>query len=132
MQTRIFGRIWLGVLLAGLGGCSTPYGAPGYPGARPMVAPTVGPAPIYQPTVSAPVALTPQTTASIGDSLPQVQAKSVVQLPTSTGSLYHEVNAGETLSSIATRYGMTAEQLRTANGLNANASLTPGQRLMIR
>ena len=45
--------------------------------------------------------------------------------------LRHTVEAGETLFSIARRYGLTPAQLRDANDLGASATLRAGQRLRV-
>ena len=48
-----------------------------------------------------------------------------------SGRRYHTVSVGETLSSIAARYGTSWQQLQAWNGI-ANANLIyPGQRLVI-
>ncbi len=62
----------------------------------------------------------------------QVPAESVLNLPSESNSAtYHSVKAGETLASIAKRYGVSAEKLRTANGLDAAATLKSEQLLYI-
>ena len=50
----------------------------------------------------------------------------------SSGALYYTVKSGDTLSSIASRYGTTWQKLKSLNGL-ANANLIyPGQRLRVK
>ena len=44
----------------------------------------------------------------------------------------HRVKSGETLYSIARRYGVTIAQIVSWNGLSANRTLRIGQRLTIR
>ena len=62
----------------------------------------------------------------------QVPAESVLNLPSESNSaIYHSVKAGETLASIAKRYGLSVEKLRTANGLDAAAALKSEQLLYI-
>ncbi len=62
----------------------------------------------------------------------QVPAESVLNLPSeSISATYHSVKAGETLASIAKRYGVSLEKLRTANGLDAAATLKSEQLLYI-
>ena len=62
----------------------------------------------------------------------QLPAESVLNLPKETNSAkYHTVQSGETLTSIAKRYGLSAEKLRTANGLDASAKLQSEQLLYI-
>ena len=61
-----------------------------------------------------------------------VQTESVIQLPTeSQNETYHTVQANETLGSIANRYGVSVDRLRTANGLDASGSLQVRQLLFI-
>jgi LysM repeat protein len=43
----------------------------------------------------------------------------------------HEVRSGDTLYGIAGRYGMTLDQLLRLNNLNRNATLRPGQKLVV-
>ena len=48
-----------------------------------------------------------------------------------TGPVGHEVVAGESIYSIAARYGTTAEELASRNGIGAPYQLTVGQRLVV-
>jgi hypothetical protein len=43
----------------------------------------------------------------------------------------HEVRAGDTLFGIAGKYGMTLDQLLRLNSLNKNATIQPGQKLLV-
>ncbi|MBN2033532.1 MAG: LysM peptidoglycan-binding domain-containing protein [Deltaproteobacteria bacterium] len=43
----------------------------------------------------------------------------------------HEVRRGDTLYGITAKYGITLEQLLRLNNLNKNATIQPGQRLLI-
>ena len=62
----------------------------------------------------------------------QVPAESLLSLPSESNlATYHSVKAGETLASIAKRYSISAEKLRTANGLDAAATLNSQQLLYI-
>ena len=62
----------------------------------------------------------------------QVPAESVFNLPNeSKSATYHTVQAGETLTNIAKRYGVSADKLRSANGLDASAKLQSQQLLYI-
>ena len=48
------------------------------------------------------------------------------------GSRYHRVKAGDTLWSVAKRYGLEVAELRRMNGLSPKASrIRPGQRLRV-
>ncbi|MFN0125159.1 MAG: LysM peptidoglycan-binding domain-containing protein [Verrucomicrobiales bacterium] len=48
-----------------------------------------------------------------------------------SGPATHTVRAGESLSSIGRRYGVSAAQLMQANGLSSGAVIRPGQRLVL-
>lgn len=62
----------------------------------------------------------------------QVPVESVFELPKESNSAtYHSVQSGETLTSISKRYGVSAEKLRAANGLDPSAKLNPQQLLYI-
>lgn len=50
--------------------------------------------------------------------------------PSTISSKYHTIQRGETLYSIAKRYGINISKLRELNNLN-NRSLTPGQKIII-
>ncbi len=50
--------------------------------------------------------------------------------PAAGGSTFHAVARGETVFSIAQRYGVTVEELRKWNGLKGNA-IRRGQRLWV-
>ena len=56
---------------------------------------------------------------------------STVSVRPAAGTKVHLVRAGDTLSSIARRYGTTIKALQTANGLPAGRALLAGQRLRI-
>lgn len=52
--------------------------------------------------------------------------------PSSSGSYsYHKVRSGENLSSIASRYGTTVEEIKKINGLSSN-KIVVGQRLKVK
>lgn len=44
---------------------------------------------------------------------------------------YHEVKKGETVMSVAKKYGLSAEELRRFNKLSPKATLSAGQKLMV-
>ncbi len=44
---------------------------------------------------------------------------------------YHEVKKGETVTSIAKRYGLSPEELRRINNLGPKAALSVGQKLLV-
>ena len=109
------------LMAAGLLGCGSPVVDPGRttaPISPPIVIPTPG------KTSGLPMLDTPE--------IQQIPAESVLNLPSESNSAtYHSVNVGETLASIAKRYGVSAEKLRTANGLDAAATLKSQQLLYI-
>ncbi len=51
--------------------------------------------------------------------------------PTPHSARYHVVRAGETLISIAQKYGITVAQIQAANGINDSDAIYAGQRLLI-
>jgi LysM repeat protein len=61
---------------------------------------------------------------------PKPPAASKAQAP-SPAKRYHEVKKGETITSIAKRYGMSAEELRRINNLSPKAALSVGQKLAV-
>ena len=64
--------------------------------------------------------------------VPHVAVESVVDLPRrDVETYYHEVSRGERLADVARRYGLSAERLRQANGLDQSTHLQPGQLLAI-
>lgn len=96
----------------------------------PVVDPGRGTLHVVSPTLPAPQSVEPSPAESA--EVPQVPAESVISGPQHPETAtYHTVKAGETLSSIAKRYGLTAEQLRSANGLDASAIIQPQQLLFI-
>ncbi|MCC7421376.1 MAG: LysM peptidoglycan-binding domain-containing protein [Planctomycetaceae bacterium] len=64
--------------------------------------------------------------------VPRVPVDTVLNVPASNvEATYHEVVGGQTLESIAPQYGLDAETLRRANGLDRNAVLQAGQLLYV-
>lgn len=51
--------------------------------------------------------------------------------PNADGNYYHTVKSGETLSGIATAYGLTLETLLNWNGLNNTSIIFPGEKLLL-
>lgn len=52
--------------------------------------------------------------------------------PSARRAIYHEVLAGESLSSIAARHGTSVDELAAVNGLTRDSILQPGQQLFVR
>ncbi len=96
----------------------------------PAVQPTIDPAlvpttdPALVPTTDP--ALVPTVDPNAPATDPNAQAT-----PAATGPVTHVVNAGDTLFSIALQYGITVEELATANNINEADVLTPGQTLVV-
>lgn len=109
------------VVGAGVWGCGSPIVDPGR--ASHLAPP---PQPIPQPANSSglPTLESPEIQQLPVESLLNVPAESKV-------ATYHTVQSGETLVSIAKRYRVSAEKLRTANGLDPSAKLTAEQLLFI-
>ncbi len=89
---------------------------------------------IISPPTALPVTPTesmPLTPVNSND-VEQVPTESVLRLPKeSDAATYHSVQSGETLATIAKKYGIGVEQLRKSNGLDAASSLKPQQLLFI-
>lgn len=63
--------------------------------------------------------------------VPRVPASAIIGAPQKRPAHYHEVARGETLSSVARRYGVSVETLLEVNGLDPGVVLQPGQRLFV-
>jgi LysM repeat protein len=103
---------------------------------QPMVVPA-NPAPLQVPAGQVPGGLPPSTfqSGSAASSLNEVPDASVGQVltmptPRST-STYHDVQQGETLTSIARQYGVTVDAIKTANVFDSNPVLNPGDLILI-
>lgn len=84
------------------------------------------PAELEMPDASSMTA-TPSPTAT---SPPTVSPPTATPTPTPTPTI-HQVQAGDTLSRIANRYGVSVEALIDANNLSNPDRLVPGDRLII-
>jgi LysM repeat protein len=62
---------------------------------------------------------------------PQAQASAPQKKPAQAEKRLHEVRRGETLFSIAKKYGMTPDDLRRLNHLSKNDSIQPGRKLIV-
>ena len=75
---------------------------------------------------------TPTATAtSTGTPLPTLPPLGPTATPDTEGIIYVEVFANDTLTSVAVRGGITVAQLLELNGLDQNAFIFPGQRLIV-
>lgn len=127
-------RIWCVAVVCILAGCSSPMGPMGRPMPRTMAMPSQGSVVLGPPTpIGGPVAFAPQQQVTVlGETVPTAPAQAVVALPNANAAArWHQVLQGETLPSVAQKYGLTAEQVRVANGLDDTAQLMPNQKLFI-
>ena len=117
----------VGVALGGLGSSAT---APGgvLPGLSPAAAPSAGltAAPTPAPTPSAP---TPATSPSASQVVARSQAPESAAPRASLRT--HTVLRGETLTSIAARYGVTPQAIAKANGIKDPNQIVTGSVLVI-
>lgn len=103
---------------------------------QPTLAPT-NPVPLQVPLGQAPGGAPPSTFqggAAAGNlnEVPDASAGQVLTVPTPrSASTYHDVQPGETLTSIARKYGVTVDALKTANVFDNNPVLQPGQVILI-
>ena len=74
---------------------------------------------------------TPEPTATVTSTPTLEPSPTVTPEPTATPVLRHVVAPGETLTGIATQYGLTADQLAAANGISANSVLYAGDSLSV-
>ena len=107
-------------------GSALPAGASGGPASA---SPTAAPAPSSEPSPSADPGTSPSTSPSAGSSNAPATASPGASASVATGTSYR-VRSGDTLSSIAIRFGVTVKAIKAANGLGANL-IRPGQVLVI-
>lgn len=81
-----------------------------------------------KPTGSKPSATAPQPTHSAKTTTPEPKAKPA---PASRGALTHTIKKGETLGEIASKYHVSATDLRSLNGIEDDRRLIVGQVLNI-
>lgn len=96
--------------------------------------PVVDPGRAPRPMVPIQVQPTPNEGSPSWNSaeIPQVPVDSVMTLPQeATSATYHSVQSGETLASVAKKYGVSADKLRSANGLDGSSVLKAKQLLFI-
>lgn len=136
------------VFAAAVSGCGPVwYGAPpAYPPGQglpptqiqqqPMVVPG-NPAPLQVPPDTTPGGTPPSTfrggtPAGSLNEVPDASAGQVLTVPTPRStSTYHDVQPGETLSSIARKYGVTVDALKAANIFDKDPVLKPGDLILI-
>ncbi len=123
-QAGVFGSSWLGILvgLVIIGGLVFAFFQL-RPATTVATAPTVAPTHIFIPPTDTP---TPTATAT----LPPTATFTPTPTPT-PAPLYHKIRTGETLEFIAKKYGITIDDLTTANGITTDTILRVGQDLLI-
>jgi membrane-bound lytic murein transglycosylase D len=72
-----------------------------------------------------------KTDSLINDRREEVIPEPVVQHKSSEKTTYHKVKKGQTLSSIAARYGVSVTKIKQWNGMH-NSKIIPGQKLKIK
>ena len=82
-------------------------------------------------TTSKPISTTPPLPSTPAPYTQTTIPVKTVTVPSQDGFIEHTVASNETIYSIASRYGLTMEQLKTKNGLKDN-SLHLGQKLLIK
>ena len=63
--------------------------------------------------------------------LEHVPVSRIINQPAGQSATYYEVQPGDTLAGVAAKYGVPAEKLISANGLDRSATLQPKQLLFI-
>ncbi len=110
-------------------------GLPPAPFQQPTMVPG-NPAPLQVPAGAVPGGSPPSTfqrgsVASLNE-VPSASAEQVLTVPTPKSTyLYHDVQQGESLSSIAKKYGVALEDLKAANVFDNNPVLKPGDLILI-
>ena len=103
---------------------------------QPTMAPS-NPAPLQIPAGAVPGGTPPSTFQGGGSAgslneVPNASAGQILTVPTPRSTFtYHDVQQGESLSSIAKKYGVTLEDLKTANVFDNNPVLKPGDLILI-
>jgi LysM repeat protein len=107
---------------------SSPGSSSGTSGGEAQPQPTVGSAAGGTPVSSAPTA-----TIAAGDSTQPTAQPAATQAPPATeaGVVWHTVQRGETVYSIASRYGTTVDAIAAANNLSNPQTIYVGQKLKI-
>ena len=126
-SVRLTTAIWLLSLVSlALTGCGSSLVEPGRfePGRAAYPQPVMGAPATAAPTTPGPV--------TSGTNLPHVPLSRLVPtVPAEATALYHEVQPGETLNSVASRYHTSPDRLRKANGFDKSGALKPGQLVYI-
>ena len=130
--SRAVSVLAIAVCVLGVSGCGSSVVDTGRSSARPPIATgqeTVA-APAHSPAAGAGVVY--GNTSGTWGNLEHVPASQVLARPrVDQPAVYHEVVAGDTLPTVAAKYGVTPEQIRRSNGFDAKSTLQPGQLLFI-
>lgn len=128
MAWRHYGKLVLLAGCIGTMGCAYPMGGTYHPPHNTM-GPTTGYAPVGQSTMNGPVATLPGTaTAFVPLNTMPGLASTAVRQPEIT---YFNVRPGDSVTSVATLYGIPEEELRKSNNLKPGDNLAPGQLVRI-
>lgn len=131
------------LLLAAVTGCGPMWYGPPPPSYPPgqglpptqFQQPTMVPAnptPLQVPPGTPPSTFQGGTPAGSLNAVPDASPEQVLTVPTpKSTSTYHDVQQGETLTSIARKYGVTVEALKAANVFDDNSILQPGQVILV-
>ncbi len=118
----------LGLLSAlSLTGCAYPMNSGPYPpmAGRPMMGPT-GYAPANQQVYGGPVAIAPTAVTTFAPTAPTIMAAG-----NPGGITYFNVRPGDSITSVATLYGVSETELRKTNNLKPGEQIAPGQLVRI-
>jgi membrane-bound lytic murein transglycosylase D len=86
---------------------------------------------VYATAVTPPVAPPPVIQPGVIDTVATIDTLGVTQLPADGSYMYHKVKTGETMSTIATKYNLSVEQIMEWNALRTT-NIYVGQRLRLK
>ncbi len=119
-----------------LTGCTYSMGATAYPPARTSMAPSTNYAPVNAQSFNGPVAVVPGAMTAMTPA--PLTTASLAPTPLSTlpaygnGQItYFNVRPGDSLTTVATLYGVSEADLRKINNLKPGEQIAPGQSVRI-
>lgn len=119
-------RLLTVVAASGLLGCAFPLNSGPYPQAqRPMMGPTTGYAPMNQQGYNGPVAVVPGAVTTLN------AAPTTTVASNPGGITYFNVRQGDSVTSVATLYGVSETDLRKVNNMKPGEQINPGQLVRI-